>query len=67
MAQITIELNDSKVDDFREAFLKLYPKPKSVSFEHWVKSWIIHKLKNAYRTGKVEIIKEGIISEDILY
>jgi len=56
---LTIIIDDSKVDEFKEAFLAVYPAPHNeetgeqlMADNPWIKKRIVEWLKETYRHGK---------------
>lgn len=68
MAEIKVIIPNDKVDEFRTAFLRVFPKPDNMTDLEWVTAWTRKQLVDAYRLGKqrlfadtVTITADGII------
>jgi hypothetical protein len=63
--EIRIKIDDTKVDEFKEAFLAVYPAPHDedtgeqlMEDNPWIKKRIIEWLKSKYRKGKNKIYRQ---------
>jgi hypothetical protein len=63
--QITITIDDERVDEFKEAFLAVYPAPHDIDTGEqlmadnpWIKKRIIDWLKSRYRKGKNKLYRQ---------
>lgn len=69
---ITITIDDAKVDEFKEAFLTVYPAPHDLETGEqlmadnpWIKKRIVTWLKSRFRKGKRKLYlqKQATIAE----
>ena len=73
MVEIKINIPNEKLNDFRQGFLKAYPKEdENITDLNHIKKFIRKQLINYYKTGKIMIarettkpdIDEGVINEN---
>jgi len=75
MTELTYQIDNAKLEEFKEGFLKEYPNTETDSEgdplytdNEWIKEWGKRKFLSAYRNGKRKILAEGDagIDEDII-
>ena len=68
--QITIEIDDNKIDDFKNGFLAMHPVPDEdppLTPKQWIERWIREKLRAEYRNGMKKRTLEALeIDEEIV-
>jgi len=69
MVSISITIPSDKLDEFKEGFLKAYPKTGGDTDLKHIKKFIRVQLLNYYRTGKILIARESTpvdVDEDVV-
>jgi len=59
--EIKIKIPDNKFDRFKEAFYKIYPKPKDYGSKtdlEYIELWIYEQLFKVYKTGEIRIAQD---------
>jgi len=70
MAQITINLNDAKLDEFKKGFLVFNPIPKdddgnpTMTFEQHIKQILKNELITMYQAGKTKLVAEAVLVDN---
>lgn len=59
MVDIIIKIPNSKLEDFRNGFLKVCPNESGETDLKWIQLYIRQTLKNIYITGKTLIAQEN--------
>ena len=66
MAQVTITLDDAKLNEFRMGFLAFCPIPEddngepAMNFQQWIKTYLRNELLSTYRAGKTKLASETV-------
>ena len=56
--QIIFTISNEKVDEFKSAFLQIYPVPEDANENQWIKRCIRRMIFSVYEQGKQQIFRE---------